>query len=89
LVLVFSCGIWLKNLLERRNVKIIQQNAGITSNPHLLSEAEEKQTLKKQAENRTRLRVPRRPGWKKGMTTQELDRQEKTAFLEWRRGLAA
>lgn len=32
--------------------------------------------------------MPRRPDWKKGMTTAQLDRQEKDAFLEWRRGLA-
>lgn len=74
--------------LERRNVKIIQQTANPSQNPHLLSESEEKKVLKKHSENKTRLRVPRRPAWAKTMTTQELDRQEKDAFLEWRRGLA-
>jgi large subunit GTPase 1 len=69
-------------------VKIIQQSASSTQNPYLLSEQEEKKTLEKHQENKTRLRVPRRPPWTKSMTTAELDKQEKTAFLDWRRGLA-
>ena len=69
-------------------MKIIQQTANPSQNPHLLSESEEKKVLMKHSENKTRLRVPRRPTWTKAMTTQELDRQEKDAFLEWRRGLA-
>lgn len=73
---------------ERRNVKIIKQNAGSTQNPYLLSEQEEKSTLKKHQENKQRLRVPRRPPWKKSLTPAQLERQEKDAFLEWRRGLA-
>ncbi|KAG9222623.1 hypothetical protein CCMSSC00406_0004537 [Pleurotus cornucopiae] len=73
---------------ERNNVKIIQSSTGSSRNPYLLSEQEEKITLLRQRENKGRLRVPRRPDWKKGMTTAQLDRQEKDAFLEWRRGLA-
>ncbi|KAF8973587.1 P-loop containing nucleoside triphosphate hydrolase protein [Flammula alnicola] len=73
---------------ERRNVKIIQQTTTASQNPHLLSEQEEKKVLKKHQENKTRLRVPRRPAWTKSMTTAQLDRQEKASFLEWRRGLA-
>ncbi|KAF9477541.1 P-loop containing nucleoside triphosphate hydrolase protein [Pholiota conissans] len=73
---------------ERRNVKIIQQTSTVSHNPHLLSTQEEKKVLKKHAENKQRLRVPRRPAWTKSTTTQELDKQEKAAFLEWRRGLA-
>lgn len=73
---------------ERRNVKIISVAAGSQQNPYLLSEEEERTTLQKQQENKQRLRVPRRPPWKKTMTTAVLDRQEKDAFLEWRRGLA-
>ncbi|KAG5651606.1 hypothetical protein H0H81_008066 [Sphagnurus paluster] len=73
---------------ERRNVKIIQQSANASQNPYLLSEQEERNTLKKHSENKQRLRVPRRPAWTKSMTTTELDKQEKTAFLDWRRGLA-
>ncbi len=73
---------------ERRNVKIIQQTSTISQNPHLLSTQEEKKVLEKHAENKTRLRVPRRPAWTKAMSAEELDRQEKASFLEWRRGLA-
>ncbi|GJE87571.1 P-loop containing nucleoside triphosphate hydrolase protein [Phanerochaete sordida] len=73
---------------ERRNVKIISQAAGTKHNPYLLTDEEEKSTLRKHAENKQRLRVPRRPPWTKTMTTPQLDRQEKDAFLEWRRGLA-
>ncbi|KAG6911573.1 hypothetical protein DXG01_011875 [Tephrocybe rancida] len=73
---------------ERRNVKVIQQSASAGQNPYLLSEQEERNTLKKHSENKQRLRVPRRPAWTKKMTTNELDKQEKVAFLDWRRGLA-
>ncbi|KAK0245678.1 hypothetical protein EDD85DRAFT_27157 [Armillaria nabsnona] len=73
---------------ERRNVKVIQQSASSSQNPYLLNEQEEKKTLQRHRENKQRLRVPRRPPWTKGMTTAELDQQEKAAFLSWRRGLA-
>ncbi|KIM47835.1 hypothetical protein M413DRAFT_439514 [Hebeloma cylindrosporum] len=73
---------------ERRNVKIIQQTTSSSQNPHLLSEQQEIKILKKHQENKQRLRVPRRPAWIKSMTNAELDRKEKDAFLEWRRGLA-
>ena len=69
-------------------MKIIQQTSNISQNPHLLSTQEEKKVLEKHAENKTRLRVPRRPAWTKAMSAEELDRQEKASFLEWRRGLA-
>ncbi|KZV77679.1 P-loop containing nucleoside triphosphate hydrolase protein [Peniophora sp. CONT] len=73
---------------ERRNVKIIQSGPTVAHNPYLLSEQDERETLKKQGENKQRLRVPRRPAWTKSMTPAQLERQEKDAFLEWRRGIA-
>ncbi|EMD41943.1 hypothetical protein CERSUDRAFT_147367 [Gelatoporia subvermispora B] len=73
---------------ERRNVKIINAPSGSQQNPYLLSEEEEKSTLQKHQQNKERLRVPRRPPWTKNMTPAQLDRQEKDAFLDWRRGLA-
>ncbi|KAF9527776.1 P-loop containing nucleoside triphosphate hydrolase protein [Crepidotus variabilis] len=73
---------------EKRNIKVIPQTTSTSHNPYLLSEAEEKKVLQQQDDNKQRLRVPRRPPWKKSMTPVELDRQEKAAFLEWRRGLA-
>ncbi|THV06027.1 P-loop containing nucleoside triphosphate hydrolase protein [Dendrothele bispora CBS 962.96] len=74
---------------ERRNLRVIQAGPSAVHNPYLLSEQEEKKTLRKFEENKQRLRVPRRPPWTKSMTTAELERQEKAAFLDWRRGLAA
>ena len=73
---------------ERRNVKIIHQVVSSTQNPYLLTEQEEANVLKRQEANRQRLRVPRRPPWTKLMTPVQLDKQEKVAFLDWRRGLA-
>ncbi|KAF9229092.1 P-loop containing nucleoside triphosphate hydrolase protein [Gyrodon lividus] len=73
---------------ERRNIKIIHTPAGSTQNPYLLTDAEEQSTLRKHQANKQRLQVPRRPPWTKSITTVQLDRQEKDAFLEWRRGLA-
>lgn len=34
------------------------------------------------------LRIPKRPKWDRTMTAEQVDRQEKDAFLDWRRGLA-
>jgi large subunit GTPase 1 len=45
-------------------------------------------TIAKHHAHKDRLRVPRRPPWTKTMTTAQLERNEKDAFLEWRRGLA-
>ncbi|KAH9937242.1 P-loop containing nucleoside triphosphate hydrolase protein [Fomitopsis serialis] len=73
---------------ERRNVTIINSPATSQHNAYLLSDEEETNTLQKHRENRQRLRVPRRPPWTKDMAPAQLDRQEKDAFLEWRRGLA-
>ncbi|CCL98511.1 uncharacterized protein FIBRA_00510 [Fibroporia radiculosa] len=73
---------------ERRNVKILNSSSGVHHNSYLLSEEEERHTIQRHQENRRRLRVPRRSPWTKKMTATQLDRQEKDAFLEWRRGLA-
>jgi len=42
----------------------------------------------KQSEKRSALTVPRRPPWTTETTPVELERAERDAFLEWRRGLA-
>jgi large subunit GTPase 1 len=34
------------------------------------------------------LKIPRRPEWNKEQTSEEIERQENVAFLEWRRDLA-
>src|ERR1700753_1937996 len=51
------------------SVKIIQADQ---RNPYLLSAAEERATMKKHSENRTRLTVPRRPAWDAHTTPQQL-----------------
>lgn len=67
------------------NVKIIHTDQ---KNPYLLSAAEERSAIRKQAANRKRLTVPRRPHWDESTTPQELDTKERASLLDWRRGLA-
>ncbi|KAH8119933.1 P-loop containing nucleoside triphosphate hydrolase protein [Phellopilus nigrolimitatus] len=76
---------------ERHNITIIQTpsaSASSAHNPFLLTDQEEKQALEKHRQNKSRLQVPRRPPWTREMTHIQLERQERDAFLEWRRGLA-
>ncbi|KAF7722251.1 hypothetical protein EC973_003501 [Apophysomyces ossiformis] len=70
---------------ERLNVRVVEDNY---LNPFLLSENEEKERLKKQEANVDKLAVPRRPQWDKSMTAEQVQRNEREAFLEWRRGMA-
>lgn len=42
-----------------------------------------------EARNAHRLRLPRRPAWTSSMSADELDHRERTAFVAWRRELAA
>ncbi|KAK4204266.1 putative GTP-binding protein [Triangularia verruculosa] len=67
------------------NVKIIHTDQ---KNPYLLSAAEERVVVGRQNQNKARLTVPRRPKWDSTTTREQLDRLEKEAFLDWRRGLA-
>lgn len=67
------------------NVKIIHTDQ---KNPYLLSASEERAVLGKHKKHKARLTVPRRPKWDASTTPQQLDLQERNAFLEWRRGLA-
>ncbi|ODO04725.1 hypothetical protein I350_05335 [Cryptococcus amylolentus CBS 6273] len=57
-------------------------------NPFLLSAAEEKDIVKKKAAFEGGLTVPRRPHWTRQTTRLELEKQEREAFLEWRREIA-
>lgn len=70
---------------KMNNIKIIQKDQ---RNPYLLSATEERSAVKKQAERRNRLTVPRRPAWDESTTPQELDKLERASLLDWRRGLA-
>jgi large subunit GTPase 1 len=75
---------------ERQNIKVVSDPSlsAASHNPYLLTPQEELEIRKKQGENQSRLQVPRRPKWRRDMTRVELERQERDAFLEWRRGLA-
>ena len=70
---------------KNNNLKIIHTDR---ENAYLPSAAEQRSTIKKQKANRKWLSVPRRPKWDKTTTPQDLDRREKAALLDWRRGLA-
>lgn len=70
---------------KMNNVKIIHTDQ---KNPYLLSAAEERSAIRRQMAHKKRLTVPRRPKWDEHTTAQELDKKEKAALLDWRRGLA-
>lgn len=73
------------------NVKIIRMDSGndsaVTKGFSLTNEQRENLSSK-QREHARELIVPRRPAWDKDMTRFQLDKQEKEAFLNWRRKLA-
>ncbi|GAA5986297.1 hypothetical protein JCM10908_003693 [Rhodotorula pacifica] len=75
---------------ERQNIKVVSDPnlTAAAHNPYLLTPQQEAEIRKKQRENAERLQVPRRPAWTRDMTVPDLERQERDAFLEWRRGLA-
>lgn len=70
---------------ERMNVKIIVNDQ---FNPYLLTPEQEAAKKAKHNEFKQSLTVPRRPLWDSRTTPTELDRNEREAFLEWRRHLA-
>ncbi|KAM3159700.1 Large subunit GTPase 1 [Lachancea thermotolerans] len=72
------------------NVKIIRMDAGSDARSQgvTLSNAQKQQLNEKQRSQARNLIVPRRPAWNESMTRFQLERQEKDAFLEWRRKLA-
>lgn len=70
---------------ERINVKII---ANDQFNPYLLTPEQEQKKKEQHNEFEQSLTIPRRPPWDSKTTPTELDRNEKEAFLEWRRHLA-
>ncbi|KAK9704301.1 hypothetical protein K7432_010267 [Basidiobolus ranarum] len=70
---------------EKLNIKVVTNDY---HNPFLLTQEKEQETLQKQEENRERLTVPRRPYWDKNTTAEQLQRDERESFLDWRRDLA-
>ncbi|MCO5588265.1 hypothetical protein L7F22_042220 [Adiantum nelumboides] len=80
---------------ERRNVTVVSapdQMAGGKGrrgrNPLLPTQQEADETVRRQNENKQRLRIPRRPAWDSSTTAEQLHRLEADAFLDWRRNLA-
>lgn len=73
------------------NVKIIRMDNGndsaTTQGLSLTNEQRENLNVK-QREHARELIVPRRPKWDESMTKYQLEKQEREAFLEWRRKLA-
>ncbi|CAD6570832.1 MAG: hypothetical protein TREMPRED_006051 [Tremellales sp. Tagirdzhanova-0007] len=74
---------------ERSKLRIVAPSGGsAVKNPFLLSEDEARDVAKRQVDFQHGLTVPRRPPWTRQTTRQELERQERESFLDWRRELA-
>lgn len=69
---------------EKLNIKFVnpRSNAGLLNNDEL------KQAKDAHDKFKDVLKIPRRPKWSAETTPDELDRNEKLHFLEWRRSLA-
>ncbi|KAI3461238.1 hypothetical protein Pfo_017901 [Paulownia fortunei] len=59
-----------------------------SSNTEMTVEERREQQKKEEALHASSLRIPRRPPWNAKMSVEELDDNERRAFLEWRRSLA-
>ncbi|XWS52781.1 hypothetical protein CRYUN_Cryun11dG0101800 [Craigia yunnanensis] len=59
-----------------------------SSTDDMTPEERREQQKKEEALHASSLQVPRRPPWNAGMSVEELDANEKQAFLVWRRSLA-
>lgn len=70
------------------NITLLKPSNTASSNPYLLTAAEEKAVRTRHRENAKKLRVPRRPGWTRNMDREVLEKNERVSFLEWRRSLA-
>ncbi|PLW16721.1 hypothetical protein PCANC_10521 [Puccinia coronata f. sp. avenae] len=76
----------------RQNVVMINSGNGAGSgnagNPFLLSPSDQAKVEATHRDHKDLLRVPRRPQWSESTTGAQLDRLERDAFLDWRKGLA-
>lgn len=68
------------------NVLINLDSSSSTS--EMTPEERREQQMKEEALHASSLRVPRRPPWNSKMSVEELDANERQAFLAWRRSLA-
>ncbi|PIN01915.1 putative GTP-binding protein MMR1 [Handroanthus impetiginosus] len=59
-----------------------------TSASEMTPEERREKQKKEEALHASSLRIPRRPPWNPQMSVEELDENERRAFLEWRRSLA-
>lgn len=66
---------------ERHQTIVI--STGATDPAALAHNAQQKAAA--QERHADKLAIPRRPGWDAGTSADQLDAQEKQAFLEWRR----
>ncbi|GAB2285617.1 GTPase LSG1-2 [Dionaea muscipula] len=66
---------------------LVDLDSGLSIN-EMTPEERRKQQKEEEALHATNLRVPRRPPWKSAMSAEELDVNERQAFLIWRRSLA-
>uniref|UniRef100_A0A2P2KFN8 Uncharacterized protein MANES_04G062500 n=1 Tax=Rhizophora mucronata TaxID=61149 RepID=A0A2P2KFN8_RHIMU len=71
------------------NLPIINLDAGSSTSDDMTPEERRKQQKEEEALHASSLRVPRRPPWNAGMSVEELDSNERQAFLNWRRTLAS
>ncbi|CAG9854880.1 unnamed protein product [Phyllotreta striolata] len=69
---------------EKLNIKFVNPR----SNVGLLTKDELEAAKQAHTKNKSNLKIPRRPPWNAETSPDELDRNEKEAFLEWRRSLA-
>ncbi|XP_060078328.1 large subunit GTPase 1 homolog [Ylistrum balloti] len=70
---------------EKLNITFVDKN----KHSGLLTTEQQLEVDELQQKHRNVLKIPRRPAWNSTTTPEELDRQEKDAFLEWRRTLAS
>lgn len=69
---------------EKLNIKFVNPR----SNVGLLSKDEMQQKEEQHLKHKDIVKIPRRPAWDSTTTTEQLQTNEKEAFLEWRRSLA-
>ncbi|KAG9283963.1 hypothetical protein G9A89_005470 [Geosiphon pyriformis] len=72
-------------IAEKLNIKVVTNGY---KNPFLLDVDQEREILARHEANKEKLTIPRRPKWDRTTTSEELERNEKDAFLQWRRDLA-
>lgn len=69
---------------EKLNIQFVSSKSKVG----LLTDTEKSAVKKLIDDNKSMLRIPRRPAWTKDTTADELRANENKAFLEWRRDLA-